>query len=268
MHQPQRQNQKFHATGACRREPRLDRRVLNMEFKGGKKSQPQTRLPAPAALGGVPTAKDGSEAGRGWPRAAAGSGEERGAGEAMEFGGNTGSGTPRAGTEEGAGSEQGGSAQGATGKEVTRVPTVPQRWQRMSQWTQGTPNSTPAPLGHPSRLALVRPGAGALGEPLAPVRTATCQSHFLKQPTTGGGTATRGHPAPDRALPLPPNSGRAPRARAPKAPRVHGRGFQPQAPSGGCTPSVNPESTPRSHPELTARACRGYTPGEHPKHAP
>lgn len=115
----------------------------------------------------------------------------------MVFRGNTGSGTPTAGTEEGAGSEQGGSAQGGTGKQVTHVLTAAQRWQGMSQrnpsQSGGTPNSTPVPLGRPSRLAFVRSGAGALGEPLAPVRTATCQSHFLKQTTIRGGTATRGH---------------------------------------------------------------------------
>lgn len=132
----------------------------------------------------------------------------------MVFGGNTGSGTPRAGTEEGAGSEQGGIAQGATGKQVTHVPSVAQRWQRMPQHSPsqsgGTPSWTPVPLGRPSRLGFVRSGAGAPGEPLAPGRTATCQSHFLKQTAIRGGTATRGHRAPDRALPLLPSSGRAP----------------------------------------------------------
>lgn len=62
----------------------------------------------------------------------------------MVFGGNTGSRTPTAGTEEGTGMEQGGIAQGATGKQVTHVPTVAQRWQRMSQHNPSQSEGTPS----------------------------------------------------------------------------------------------------------------------------
>lgn len=122
---------------------------------------------------------------------------------------------------------------------------------------RGCHSTTPPKVGGPPTLPQLNalPGSASCTG-LAPVRRATCQNHFLNQTTTGGGTATRGPRAPDRALPLLPNSGRAHRACTPKAPRVHGRGSQPEAASGGCTASVNPESTPRSQPELSAPVCR------------
>lgn len=131
----------------------------------------------------------------------------------------------------------------------------------------GDPHFDPGAPRLPFPVRLRARSAGALGEPLAPVRTATCQSHFLKQTTIHRGTATRGHRAPPRALPLLPSSGTAcTPSCTPKAPRVHGRGSQP-------SPRRHPEAAPRDHilssqPECAEPTPPVGTPTTHPEPAP
>lgn len=187
---------------SCRREPRLDRRVLNMEFKGGKKPTPN---PSPCTCSPRRALHRKGRL-RGWAGTARGCCRQRRKARSGRGDGVWGEHGERDPPQPARRRAQGRSRVGALrAAQESRSPMSPP-WHSTGRGCHsatppragGTPNSTPVPLGRPSRLAFVRSGAGALGEPLAPVRTATCQSHFLKQTTIRGGTATRGHRPPER----------------------------------------------------------------------
>lgn len=179
-----------------RREPRLDRRVLNMEFKGGKKPTPN---PSPCTC-----SSQRSPHCKGWLRGRAGITQSCcrrwrrvRSRQGDSLGGTWGAGPPQP--------TGGGRRVGELRKSRSHMSPL---WHSSGR---GCHSTTPPKVGGPPtqpQLNALPGSASCTG--LAPVRRATCQNHFLNQTTTGGGMATRGPRAPDRALPLLPNSGRAP----------------------------------------------------------
>lgn len=206
------------------RDPRLDRRLLNMEFKGGKKPTPNSS-PCTCSPQKVPTAREGSEAGQESPRAAAGSGEERGTSEAMVFGGNRGAGPPQPARRRAQGRSRVGGCHRKAGHP---------RPQRGTALAEDVTAQLLAERGDPQ----FHPGAP---RPPFPARLRACwessgkKGHMPKPfPETNNHPRGNGHAwAPERALPLLPSSGRAPRkcleftAGAP-SPRLHPQ-CQPRA---------------------------------------